>query len=135
MSLYISDAKFSLLCIIIVFICINSVGCTMTSLENTLFMINSSNVFETSKRRLLDRWEVPTQLKIGFMGKQPPCMHLSQGYLNTHDTRTLAFREAGMGRLSIDINQRYITLKCLYMTNINYHVRKKWKPRVREVGE
>jgi hypothetical protein len=118
----------------VVLLCYCIFGFARTSLENEIFILNRTNVLETTKRRLVDRWEVPTELKIDFMGKHPACIQLSQGYLYTNDKRTLPFSSAGTGQLSAELNGRNISLKCLYMTNINYHVRKKWKPRVREVS-
>ena len=118
------------------YLCLIYLFCTLTSatLESESFILTASNVFNMTQRRSVERWEVSLTLKAPFLKEIPACIHMTHGYIYTYDNATLPFQIGGKARLITTTDGVPFLSPCLYMTNINFHVRKKWKPRVRTVN-
>ena len=106
------------------------------SLESDEFILTTSNVFNmTHRRHSVLSWGINRRpLKSYFLSKKVACLYISHGYLYSHRNTTRPFRIAGKGDLLSTVGGKSHHSRCLYMTSINFHIRKKWKPRVREVS-
>jgi hypothetical protein len=103
--------------------------------SNELFQLISGTSFSKrdsqSNRRDIERWFISSQNKQFLMkiNDTSLCIGLFIGYLYTGSLKTQSYQSTGLSLLRIN----HQTFNCVYMSNINPNIRRKWKPRIRQV--
>ena len=112
---------------------------SFNSLENkNLFYVLQGIITRNKNRLFFKKWLLPLHSEKIFQerrnNKNISCIIEFLGYLFTSNNQTISYQNSGIGKVTLKrkMKKNEISYLCVYMTNINQNIPKKWKPLVRE---
>lgn len=109
----------------------------LTGLVSPSAMMNNQKNLLIPKHRGISTWQIPGKIKHSESNLTTSSVIRFLGVLYTHPSYgTIEYQNFGTGHVLVPYGDSYqeknLNFPCVYMTNINSNIRKKWKPLVRE---